>query len=290
MKIIILTRDTDYQRYFVNKINAEFGVDALFLVTRQKVALKHYIHSIRTHWKNGGGSFLGVISHYLSSKKRARVLATFNHEESEKEYLRRKVLKHNYSELNYKGPTYKDCNVNSSYFHAKVTEIEPDIILVFGTPLVADSIINMAKIGAINLHWGLSPYYRGGRTTIWPIYNDEPEYIGVTIHHLSSKIDGGAIITQGRPILSEDESLYSLELKLTKLGTHLMVKTITYITEHKEIPGVKQDFSQGKLYLGRELSNTVLEDVKAKFDGNYFKECLPINEERYNKVILVQNV
>jgi len=290
MKIIIITRDNAYKRYFINKINSKFVVDALFYMPKGKIKPNLFIQVLRNYWRRGGKSIRGAFSQFISSKKRVKALKTLYPKESKKEDILKNILKDNYRELDYNGPIYKYYDVNSSDFHKKIVSIKPDLMIVFGTSILADSIINMAKVAAINVHYGLSPYYRGDKTTIWPIYNDEPEYIGVTIHHLSSKIDGGAIITQERPLLDKNETLFSIELKLAKLATELVIKTIEYIELHNEVPGVKQDFSKGKLYLSKEITEDFFKDVKTKFEGDYFKKRIPIDEKRYNSVKLIQNV
>jgi len=149
MKIIVFTRNTPRQKYFVNRINAEFGVDALFLVIRQKIAPKHFMHSIRTHWKKGRGTPWGAICHYFFSKKQTGTLATLYPEENEKESLQKKVLKDNYRKLNYNGPIHKDYDVNSSYrsaIHWARMNPSPDDAL-----RIPEQILDMAGISKTEL-------------------------------------------------------------------------------------------------------------------------------------------
>ena len=49
--------------------------------------------------------------------------------------------------------------------------------------------------GSINIHQGLTPYYRGGPPVFWELYNGERE-IGATVHFVESKVDTGEIIAQ----------------------------------------------------------------------------------------------
>ena len=44
----------------------------------------------------------------------------------------------------------------------------------------------------LNIHLGLSPYYRGAGTNFWPLVNGEPEYCGATIHFLDERRGLGA--------------------------------------------------------------------------------------------------
>ncbi|MCX6553071.1 MAG: formyl transferase [Acidobacteria bacterium] len=86
-----------------------------------------------------------------------------------------------------------------------MARLQPDVVLVFGTGILKPPII--ARFGGriINLHLGLSPYYRGAGTNFWPLVNREPEYVGATIHYLDAGIDTGPIIAHVRPQIAPDD-------------------------------------------------------------------------------------
>ena len=88
---------------------------------------------------------------------------------------------------------------------AAMRALEPDVALVFGTGILRQPFIEAFAGRIINLHLGLSPYYRGAGTNFWPLVNREPEYVGATIHYLDAGIDTGPIIAHVRPgVLPED--------------------------------------------------------------------------------------
>ena len=88
---------------------------------------------------------------------------------------------------------------------AAMRALEPDVALVFGTGILKQPFIDAFSGRIINLHLGLSPYYRGAGTNFWPLVNREPEYVGATIHYLDAGIDTGPIIAHVRPgVLPED--------------------------------------------------------------------------------------
>lgn len=76
---------------------------------------------------------------------------------------------------------------------------QPDVVLVFGTGILREPLLSTFQGRIINLHLGLSPYYRGAGTNFWPLVNREPEYVGATIHYLDAGIDTGPIIAHARP-------------------------------------------------------------------------------------------
>lgn len=82
---------------------------------------------------------------------------------------------------------------------AVMRRFEPDVVLVFGTGLLKRPMIDSFPGRIINIHLGLSPYYRGAGTNFWPLVNGEPEYCGATIHFLDAGVDTGPIIAHVRP-------------------------------------------------------------------------------------------
>ncbi len=78
----------------------------------------------------------------------------------------------------------------------------PDVVLVFGTGLLKPPLIDSFPGRILNIHLGLSPYYRGAGTNFWPLVNGEPEYCGATIHFLDAGVDTGPIIAHVRPEMS----------------------------------------------------------------------------------------
>ena len=77
--------------------------------------------------------------------------------------------------------------------------LAPDVVLVFGTGLLKARLLDSFPGRAVNIHLGLSPYYRGAGTNFWPLVNGEPEYCGATIHMLDDGVDTGPILAHVRP-------------------------------------------------------------------------------------------
>ena len=82
---------------------------------------------------------------------------------------------------------------------ALMTAARPDVVLVFGTGILREPLLSAFDGRIVNIHLGLSPYYRGAGTNFWPLVNREPEYVGATIHYLDAGIDTGPILAHARP-------------------------------------------------------------------------------------------
>ena len=77
-----------------------------------------------------------------------------------------------------------------------VKNLAPDVVVVYGTSLIKRALLSVMPKYVINLHAGLSPYYRGAATLYWPIYFMEPQNLGYTFHLIDLKIDHGDILHQ----------------------------------------------------------------------------------------------
>jgi methionyl-tRNA formyltransferase len=93
---------------------------------------------------------------------------------------------------------------------AAMRSVRPDVVLVFGTGILKADLIDSFAGRIINLHLGLSPYYRGAGTNFWPLVNREPEYVGATIHYLDAGIDTGPMLAHVRPAVHADDGPHDL--------------------------------------------------------------------------------
>ena len=103
---------------------------------------------------------------------------------------------------------------------------KPEIIVVYGTQIIRDNIFRRAGIVTLNMHTGLSPYYRGDSTLFWPIYYNDREHIGVTVHKLVAEVDGGDIVHTGRISYTAGDTEASIFAKGVNLGTNLYLQAV----------------------------------------------------------------
>jgi methionyl-tRNA formyltransferase len=73
--------------------------------------------------------------------------------------------------------------------------MKSDIYIVFGASFIKGWLLKfLKKKKAINIHMGVSPYYKGSSCNFWALYDNNINMIGSTIHYLSEKLDGGDMI------------------------------------------------------------------------------------------------
>jgi methionyl-tRNA formyltransferase len=137
--------------------------------------------------------------------------------------------------------------INSKEGVRVVSSLQPDVILVFGTGVVRERILSLARNVALNLHTGISPYYRGADCTFWPLHNHELHMLGATIHECTMQLDGGRIFAIGQASLQEDDDLYSVVARCLIIGADLYVKAAKDLIAGR-LEGSLQDLSVGREY------------------------------------------
>jgi methionyl-tRNA formyltransferase len=102
----------------------------------------------------------------------------------------------------------------------------PDFFLVVAYgKIMPEKLINMPKLGSINIHYSLLPKYRGASPVESAILNGDTE-TGIAIQKMAFKMDSGPIIAQEKISIMPDEKAPDLRKRLIKIGGELLVKTL----------------------------------------------------------------
>src|SRR5208282_2190731 len=132
---------------------------------------------------------------------------------------------------------------NNAEFRDQLSSIHPDAIIVVGYGrIIPQWMIDLPRLGNLNLHASLLPKYRGAAPIQWAIANGESA-TGVTTMRIDAGLDTGDILMQREiPIALEDTS-QMLGPKLAFIGAELMVETLRGL-ENGQVHPVAQDDSQ----------------------------------------------
>ena len=141
---------------------------------------------------------------------------------------------------------------NSEKVVAFVKAAQADVALVYGTELIQESLLNALPQDKLNMHGGLSPWYRGTATLFWPFYNMQPQYSGSTLHFVIPQVDAGIIVHQSVPALAKGDGIHDVACKTViqsqaDLGALLSLRAST---GHFE--GVEQR-STGRIYRKKDF-------------------------------------
>jgi methionyl-tRNA formyltransferase len=115
----------------------------------------------------------------------------------------------------------------------KLEEVQWDLFIVVAYgKMIPKDILDMPKLGAINIHYSLLPKYRGASPVESAILCGD-SYTGISIQQMEYKMDSGPILTQEKVEIMPDEKAPELRKRLIKIGGELLVKTLPELIEGK---------------------------------------------------------
>jgi methionyl-tRNA formyltransferase len=118
-------------------------------------------------------------------------------------------------------------------FGEQIRKLQPDffVVVAFGH-IISENILQLPRLGTINIHASLLPKYRGPAPIQWAIINEESE-TGITTMLMDKGIDTGDILlSQKEPIFPEDTAA-TLHDRLAICGADLLIKTLqAYASEN----------------------------------------------------------
>jgi folate-dependent phosphoribosylglycinamide formyltransferase PurN len=87
-------------------------------------------------------------------------------------------------------------DIHSPAVLERVRRLEPDLGLIYGSPVLRPALFEIPACGTLGIHHGKLPQYRGKKTTFWAMYNGEAT-AGVTIQRVNAGLDTGEIVKEG---------------------------------------------------------------------------------------------
>lgn len=242
MKITVLTSNKKRHNYLINKLS--------FVCSK--------LHIIQ----ECGTIFPGINP---GRNKQSKIMKKyFLYVEKAQNYF---FAKHNYLKLN------KNCkllnlqmgDINNIRLKDYNSFFQSDLYIVFGTSFIKGEILNFLKRNkAINLHMGLSPYYRGTDCNFWAIYDNNREMVGATTHYINEILDGGKILYTTKTLKYDNP--FKFTMSAAKLAIDMLINKIRNKSILKIIP-VKQD----KIH---EIRYSKKKDFTDKIVNNYLKRYL----------------
>ncbi|WP_078127601.1 formyltransferase family protein [Leptospira alexanderi] len=116
-----------------------------------------------------------------------------------------------------------------------------DLFVVFGSSYIKGWLIDfLISKNALNIHMGLSPYYRGSSCNFWALYDGNPAYVGATIHMLSKGLDNGNMLFHCIPKLKEGDTSFDFTMRSVLVAHEGLVEAIQNNSIFS-MPAVKQD-------------------------------------------------
>ena len=146
-------------------------------------------------------------------------------------------------------------------FEAQLRALEPDvsIVVAYGNFLPTE-IIELPRLGTLNIHASLLPEYRGA-APIQAAIRDGVAETGVTIMQMVRAMDAGPVILTLRTPIESDETAGELQLRLAELGAEAIVEALVLFSVGKAVAVPQNDA------LATFAPKIVREDARLPFDA-----------------------
>ncbi len=161
-------------------------------------------------------------------------------------------------------------------FINEIKNLNPDVICVVAYgKILPKEILEIPRLGCINVHGSLLPKYRGAAPIQWAVLNGDEE-TGITTMYMDEGMDTGDMILKEKVEISEDETTGELWDRLSMVGGELLVKTLKEI-ENGTAPRVKQgeEFTLAPM-LDKKMAKIDWENKTAREIKNLVRGLNPI--------------
>ena len=199
-----------------------------------------------------GDNLLNVINYFIKDKnvKVCAVIPLWNAKGTKKFVQNiKKISLSNQSILNLE-------NINSSKSINKIKKLSPDLICNWGhNQLFGKELLNIPKIGCLNIHPGLLPNGRGSGAVQGEVINKKQ--VGWSCHLMDNKFDKGFLISQKKLIFKKDKIPYLNEI----------IKKLLYNADKFYVTSIK-----------KVLMNKNLKKKKLTSFGRYYPKFSPGDE------------
>ena len=129
-------------------------------------------------------------------------------------------------------PVSAPASINSDEAHQLLHTLSVDLFVVCDYGQILSRVtLGLATHGGVNLHASLLPKYRGAAPINWAIYYGETE-TGVTVIHMSPRLDAGPCLVQQRVPIDPRETAGKLEERMALLGIEPVLQAIEMIEQH----------------------------------------------------------
>ncbi|MCX6757905.1 MAG: formyl transferase [Candidatus Nomurabacteria bacterium] len=178
--------------------------------------------------------------------------------------------------------------INNLRYTEKIINLKPDLIIAYGCSLIKEPLLSAFPKRFLNVHLGLSPYYRGSGTNYWPLVNNEPEFVGATFMYIDAGIDTGDIIHQIRARITWGDTPSSIGNRLIKDIIPTYQAIVKNVDSLRTMPQPKVPDDE-KVCKQKDYDEKSVEKLYNNFNNGMVEKYLSEINERLQKSPIVEN-
>jgi methionyl-tRNA formyltransferase len=251
MRVVLITGNSFGHRYLANKLAS--SIELAGIVTDEGPP-------------GGTGGWRRLWKRYtllqMGSRVGLRVLAIVRKDTARWEIRAKEILGEDCLSFQTPNLVRRIRGVNSQESVSLIESLQPDVLLVFGTSVVRAPLLSLARKIVLNLHTGISPYYRGTDCYFWPLHNHELNMLGATVHECTAQIDGGRIFATGQASLQPHDDMFAVFYRCVTKGAELYVNVVQDLIAGRLDGGTPQNLQVGREY--KAVMRGIKADLKVR--------------------------
>jgi methionyl-tRNA formyltransferase len=162
-------------------------------------------------------------------------------------------------------PMYSVSNHNNQNCQEILAANKPDILVLGGTRIIKNNILEVPAVATLNAHPGLLPWLRGSASVGWALYKDMK--VGSTVHFIDPGIDTGDIIYREELPVYHSDTYESLNYRVGCLSAQLMARALQAFA-NGDVPRMPQNRDEGETF--KVIPEDLLDEGKKRLaDGTY---------------------
>ena len=170
-----------------------------------------------------------------------------------------------------------------------IRDLNPELIISYGCSIIKSELITLFERRFINVHLGLSPYYRGSGTNFWPFVNKELQFVGTTFMHIDFGVDTGEIIHQIRADIAYADNIHQIGNRLIKKSCIECIKIIRNFKDLDKMPTPTLHHYDVRYYKKKDFTEEALNTAYININDGLIENYLLQKHELDTRYPLVVN-
>jgi methionyl-tRNA formyltransferase len=166
--------------------------------------------------------------------------------------------------------------VNQPITTQRIRDWGADYLILLGSPMLRKEIFEAPRVGTINMHYGIAPFYRGGYTLFWSLLRNDIAGLGITAHFVDGGVDTGQILGRAYPALQPNDNEATLTVACARIGARMLVDILEKQPQPSEasLPRVTGHYFR---YSDRKIWHDILFWTKRFFGMKLPRKAAQIN-------------
>jgi methionyl-tRNA formyltransferase len=136
--------------------------------------------------------------------------------------------------------------------------LEPDVVVVFGAPILKAGVLSLGARATVNVHLGIPPKYRGNHTIFWALKQRDFDRVGACLHHIAVGADTGNLLAEAFPALSRWSNDLDATAGAIRLISTATVDFLRFVEAEGKSPTGKPQTGESRNYRAAERTLPVI--------------------------------